>query len=44
MGWPELLESGMIFLKDNGTLHCHHDVQSLLQAWKWEVLAHFLIP
>jgi len=36
---PELLEHGVILLKNSAALH-HHDVRNLLQRQVWDVLAH----
>jgi hypothetical protein len=37
---PELLQRGVVLLQDNSRYHSHRDVQTLVQNWGWEVLAH----
>jgi hypothetical protein len=37
---PELLERGVISLKENANPHHHCDVQNLVQHWSSKVLAH----
>lgn len=30
---PELMERSVIWLQDNATSHCQHDVENLVQCW-----------
>jgi hypothetical protein len=36
---PKLLEKDIIFIRGSAAPNCHHDLQSLLQARGWEMLA-----